>query len=107
MEKFNLSSNFTKELIKKSDIHFFKNCTATNFTINQNNQTIEKITVQSAGKKNLIKAKYFVIIYGIIELYEGVMNQPGDNVAHFAHVGGALIGFLIAWYWKKNQFKTY
>jgi len=28
-------------------------------------------------------------------------------VAHFAHVGGALIGFIIAWYWKQNQFKQW
>ena len=75
MEKFNLSSNFTKELIKKSDIHFFKNCTATNFTINQNNQTIEKITVQSAGKKNLIKAKYFVLSCGGIENARILLNN--------------------------------
>mgnify|MGYP000274194487 CR=1 FL=1 len=50
-----------------------------------------------------IKAKYFVIIYGIIELYEGVMNQPGDNVAHFAHLGGMLFGFLLLKYWKTKN----
>ena len=54
-----------------------------------------------------IKAKYFVIGYGLIELYAGISNNPADNVAHFAHVGGAIIGFIIAWYWKKNQFKTH
>ena len=47
-----------------------------------------------------IKAKYFVMIYGIVELYDGVMNQPGDNVAHFAHLGGMLFGFLLLRYWK-------
>ncbi len=34
-----------------------------------------------------IKAKYFVIGYALIELYAGFANSPGDNVAHFAHLG--------------------
>jgi len=33
-----------------------------------------------------VKAKYFVIIYGIMELYAGISNNPADNVAHFAHL---------------------
>lgn len=53
-----------------------------------------------------IKAKYFVIGYAAIELYSGVANSPGDNVAHFAHLGGALIGIImvIIWQRQKNQF---
>lgn len=53
-----------------------------------------------------IKAKYFVIIYGLVELFSGVQNSPGDNVAHFAHLGGMLFGFILILYWKKqrNQF---
>lgn len=51
-----------------------------------------------------IKAKYFVIIYGLIELFSGVANYSGDNVAHFAHLGGLLTGFIIIQYWKyKNR----
>ena len=50
-----------------------------------------------------IKAKYFVIFYGAMELYMGVMNEPGDNVAHFAHRGGMLFGFLLIIYWKKKR----
>ncbi len=55
-----------------------------------------------------IKAKYFVPIYMI--LYDGLFGIFGSsigvtsNVAHFAHVGGALTGFLMMWYWKRNQF---
>ncbi len=51
-----------------------------------------------------IKAKYFVLIYGAIELFLGVYNLQGaqSGVAHFAHVGGALFGFLLMLYWK-NQ----
>ncbi len=49
-----------------------------------------------------IKAKWFVIGYGLIELFEGISNRPGDNVAHFAHVGGLMVGLLIIWYWKKK-----
>ena len=50
-----------------------------------------------------IKAKYFVIGYAAIELYLGMANNPGDNVAHFAHLGGALIGILLVLYWNKNR----
>ncbi|MDA9563617.1 rhomboid family intramembrane serine protease [Flavobacteriales bacterium] len=49
-----------------------------------------------------LKAKYFVAIYGAIELFSGVANQAGDNVAHFAHLGGMLFGFIIITYWKKS-----
>jgi membrane associated rhomboid family serine protease len=54
-----------------------------------------------------IKAKYFVPGLVLIDLYLGVSGQSifgGGGIAHFAHVGGALFGFLIMWYWKKNQF---
>lgn len=57
-----------------------------------------------------IKAKYFVPGLVLIDLYMGVSGQSlfggsgGGGIAHFAHVGGALFGFLIMWYWKKNQF---
>jgi membrane associated rhomboid family serine protease len=53
------------------------------------------------------KAKYAVIGYGLYELYYGIQNNPTDNVAHFAHLGGALFGFLmIQFFYKpnKNQF---
>lgn len=49
-----------------------------------------------------IKAKYFVIGYGVIELYLGFANRIGDNVAHFAHVGGMLFGIILILYWKKK-----
>lgn len=49
-----------------------------------------------------IKAKYFVIGYGAIELYMGFSNNPGDNVAHFAHLGGMLFGYILIRYWRKN-----
>ena len=54
-----------------------------------------------------IKAKYFVIGYGVIELYSGIMNNPEDNVAHFAHLGGMLFGFILIKYWKKNTTNFY
>lgn len=49
-----------------------------------------------------IKAKYFVILYGVFELYSGIMNQPGDNVAHFAHLGGMLFGIILIMIWRKK-----
>tara|TARA_B110000285_G_C14871059_1_gene489219 strand:- start:30 stop:776 length:747 start_codon:yes stop_codon:yes gene_type:complete len=53
-----------------------------------------------------IKAKYFVMGYAAIELFSGIANSPGDNVAHFAHLGGALVGIVmvIIWQRQKNQF---
>ena len=50
-----------------------------------------------------LKAKYFVMIYGAIELYLGLMNNPADNVAHFAHLGGMLFGLLLLKYWEKDR----
>ena len=49
-----------------------------------------------------IKAKYFVIGYGILVLYAGISNNPADNVAHFAHLGGMIFGYILIKYWKKN-----
>lgn len=55
-----------------------------------------------------IKAKYFVPGLLLIDLYLGVNGNPilggSTGVAHFAHIGGAIVGFLMMWYWKKNQF---
>lgn len=48
-----------------------------------------------------MKAKYFVLIYAALELWLGVTDR-GGGVAHFAHLGGALWGFLILLYWKKR-----
>jgi membrane associated rhomboid family serine protease len=50
-----------------------------------------------------IKAKWFVIIYAGLELWLGVNNSAGDNVAHWAHLGGALVGFLLVLYWNKRN----
>jgi len=47
-----------------------------------------------------IKAKYIVIGYGLFELFSGLSNNPNDNVAHFAHLGGMLFGLIIFTYWK-------
>ena len=49
-----------------------------------------------------LKAKWFVLIFGGIELLLGVSNT-GGNIAHFAHLGGMLFGFFLIRYWKKNN----
>jgi len=54
-----------------------------------------------------IKAKWFVLGYGAIELYSGFSNNPNDNVAHFAHLGGMLFGFIMIQYWKKDRGNFY
>jgi membrane associated rhomboid family serine protease len=50
-----------------------------------------------------IKAKYFVMMYGAFELYSGIANRPGDNVAHFAHLGGMLFGYILIKYWNNKH----
>ena len=53
-----------------------------------------------------IAAKYFIPIMILGDLFFGMTKYSVGNIAHFAHIGGALIGFIIAWYWKNNQFKV-
>jgi|tagenome__1003787_1003787.scaffolds.fasta_scaffold20798917_2 membrane associated rhomboid family serine protease len=54
-----------------------------------------------------VKAKWFVLGYAALELYNAVQNSAGDNVAHFAHLGGALAGFLMVYFWNKTNRKTF
>jgi membrane associated rhomboid family serine protease len=54
-----------------------------------------------------IKAKYFVFFYAMFELYSGVHRTPGDNVAHFAHLGGLLIGFIVLKFWERGRQQFY
>ncbi len=54
-----------------------------------------------------IKAKWFVLIYGALELLMGISNRAGDNVAHFAHLGGMIFGYFLIRHWKKNQFNRF
>lgn len=49
-----------------------------------------------------VKAKYFVMLYGALELFMGIRNGGEDNVAHFAHLGGMLFGILLILYWKRK-----
>ena len=53
-----------------------------------------------------IKAKYFVLIYGAIELYLAFKN-PGSNIAHAAHLGGMLFGYILIRYWRKTTNTLY
>ena len=50
-----------------------------------------------------IKAKWIVIFYGAIEVFSGISNNPSDNIAHFAHLGGMLFGFFLIIYWRKKS----
>lgn len=57
-----------------------------------------------------IKAKYFIpgiIILDIISAFTGQSFFSPSNTAYLAHVGGAVVGALIMWYWKKNQFDKF
>jgi len=50
-----------------------------------------------------LKAKYFVALYALAELYSGISNSAGDDIAHFAHLGGMLFAFLLLKYWNKTD----
>ncbi|MDR3326534.1 MAG: rhomboid family intramembrane serine protease [Prevotellaceae bacterium] len=50
-----------------------------------------------------IPARIFVILYAVAELFFGVANFSGDNVAHFAHLGGLIFGLLLILWWKKQK----
>ena len=50
-----------------------------------------------------MKAKWFVLIFAGIELLLGISNNPADNVAHFAHLGGLVFAFLLLMFWKKRR----
>lgn len=50
-----------------------------------------------------IKAKYFVILYGLLELSMAMSNNQGDNVAHVAHLGGMVIGYILIKKWQNSR----
>lgn len=54
-----------------------------------------------------VKAKWAVLLMGFIDLFGGVANFKGDNIAHFAHLGGAITGFLLVYFWNKTNRKTF
>jgi len=53
-----------------------------------------------------IKAKYFVPLIILGDLYFGITNQ-NTGIAHFAHIGGALLGYIMMWYWSRNSFNNH
>lgn len=53
-----------------------------------------------------VKAKILVPILILGDLFFGFTSYSIGPVAHFAHVGGAITGFIMMWYWKKNQFNN-
>ena len=54
-----------------------------------------------------IKAKWLVILYGGFEIFSGLQNNPTDNVAHFAHIGGLLVGIALVLFWRKDRNNFY
>lgn len=54
-----------------------------------------------------IKAKYLVLFYGLYTVYNIFVSNPADNVAHFAHLSGLLIGAVLVIYWKKDRNNFY
>ena len=54
-----------------------------------------------------IKAKFLVPIYVLIDLFGGLNRSSGDNVGHFAHLGGALVGLLLVMFWNRNNRRNF
>lgn len=54
-----------------------------------------------------VKAKWLVLFLVGVSLYQTFQSQPGDNIAHLAHLGGALVGFIIVLFWQKTTDKFY
>jgi membrane associated rhomboid family serine protease len=54
-----------------------------------------------------VKAKYVIPVFMLIDLFGGFYKFKNDNIGHFAHLGGALVGFLLVIYWNKTNKKTF
>lgn len=54
-----------------------------------------------------LKAKWFVLLYAAFELTMAFRNSAGDNVAHIAHLGGAVVGFGLVYFWNKTNKKRF
>lgn len=54
-----------------------------------------------------MKAKWVVLAYVVFELVAGVQNTAGDNVAHWAHLGGGLMGLILVFYWRKTDRRNF
>ena len=54
-----------------------------------------------------IKVKWLVLLYTIPELFLAIQNSAGDNVAHWAHLGGAAVGWVLVWYWNKTDRRNF
>lgn len=54
-----------------------------------------------------VKAKYLVLVYGLYTIYNVINNNPLDNVAHFAHLSGLVIGAILVTYWRKKRDSFY
>lgn len=54
-----------------------------------------------------VKAKYVISVYIIYEIYSSIRQTSGDNVAHLAHIGGAIFGFILIKYWGTKRKDTF
>ncbi len=54
-----------------------------------------------------VKAKWMGLYYFIYELWGAIANNPGDNVAHWAHIGGGIVGFLLVLTWNKKDRRNF
>jgi membrane associated rhomboid family serine protease len=54
-----------------------------------------------------IKTKWIGLLYFGTEIYSGIVNNAGDNIAHWAHIGGGLVGFLLVITWNRRNRRNF
>lgn len=54
-----------------------------------------------------MRMKWLAILYGGLEIWNGLRNTPGDNVAHFAHIGGMIFGFILVKIYSRSRTNFY
>ena len=74
------------------------------FYSNSRKETIIQFLKKFNRENNHTKvSKYLVIGLAALALFGGINNHPGDNIAHFAHLGGMIFGFILLKIWQKNR----
>lgn len=54
-----------------------------------------------------VKAKYLIPVYVLLDLFGGFSRQAGDNVGHFAHLGGAAVGIILVMIWNRTNRRNF
>ena len=88
IEKFNLKSKFTNQLLNKENIQFLENFTATEFKINQDNRFVQSVKIQSENKTCIINSSIFILACGAIENARIILNNKRSSKLFQNHNAG-------------------